>query len=1026
MDPIFSFAQKKFLHLITLSQRDNKLPLIFLDTGILFNTLINLYTICDIWKFPQMKDHDTSNPVSLTHILSHWASTKPDATAYVFLADGEHETHSISYSELFHRSAGLAKKLQTIGRFGDRMLMFYPTGIEFIVAFYGCLHAGLIPVPAYAPKKNSKQDRIDKIIVDCSPAAILGTTDIIHRLSDSDHPLALNGLPPLLATDSEQYTTTDLSISDKITGNTLACLQYTSGSTGSPKGVMLTHENFIKNQQFTQKNWQHDHTSDWMCWLPLFHDMGLGNIVQTLYLGSRCILIPPETFVQKPIRWLNAISRYAAHTSGGPDFAYALCADIPTEEIPADLDLSNWKVAYNGAEPINPNSLLKFTEKFSRFGFCAQAFSPCYGLAEATLAVTAVHKGQPVESISIDVAAFAENRVIVVPDAAGGRVLVSSGISPSDDSVRIVDPNTYESLPEDAIGEIWCCSGGVGQGYWNNSEATRTTFQATLASTSTPHYMRTGDLGFFHAGQLYVTGRLKDVIIIRGKNYYPQDIEFSCSGCHPALVHGGTTAFVDGEQSIDRVIIFQEVKRTQVRGADFEHMLALIKKSVATEHGLALQAIYLLKPGQLPRTSSGKVRRAECLKKLRANEVLSIAQWQSGPATPPLAETIYEVPESKCTTRRSQAEIDQWLAETLTTKFSISQDAIKSDANFAELGLDSINITVLAQLMTEFAGRSVSATQFFDYPTLGELCAHLADAVRSQSRKSPAQSPTLDQHQYAIVGMACDFPGATSLEGFWQMIAAGQQGFAPLATRWSEVGGSKGGENARAGVIDDLFMFDARFFRISDEEARSMDPQQRLLLSTAWEALEHASLSPTELAGSDTGVFIGISSNDYSRGLLDHSDTPYFLTGSALSLAANRISYVFDFKGPSLAIDTACSSSLVALHNALNSLASHECDLALVGGVNALLSSPVDASFNKAGMTSKSSSARIFDAAADGYVRGEGCGVLIIKRLSDAQDNNDRILAVIASSAINQDGRSNGLTAPNGVAQQKVIHKALH
>ncbi|MBJ9978518.1 AMP-binding protein, partial [Pseudomonas sp. S75] len=970
-----------------------------------------------------MKDHDPRNPISLTHILSHWAQTKPDATAYIFLADGENETHAISYSELYRQSAGLAKKLETLGSFGDRMLMFYPSGIEFIIAFYGCLHAGLIPVPAYAPKKNSKQDRIDKIIIDCNPAAILGTSDIINRLSDADHPLALNGLPPLLATDSKQYTTTDLSISDRINGSTLACLQYTSGSTGSPKGVMLTHENFIRNQQFTQGNWQHDHTSDWMCWLPLFHDMGLGNIVQTLYLGSRCILMPPEAFVQKPIRWLNAIFRYAAHTSGGPDFAYALCADIAEEEIPSDLDLSHWKVAYNGAEPINPSSLLKFTEKFSRFGLCPQALSPCYGLAEATLAVTAVHKGQPVESISIDTTAFAENRVIVASEAAGGRVLVGSGISPSDDSVKIVDPNTYEALPEDAIGEIWCCSGGVGQGYWNNTDATRNTFQATLASNPTQHYMRTGDLGFFHAGQLYVTGRLKDVIIIRGRNYYPQDIEFSCSGCHPALVHGGTSAFVDSEQSTDKVIIFQEVKRTQVRGADCEQILAQIKKSVATEHGLALQAIYLLKPGQLPRTSSGKVRRAESLKKLRANEIQSIAHWQSGPATPSPADSTCEA-ESKHTIRRSQAEIDQWLVETLMTRFSLSQDEIKPGSSFAELGLDSINLTVLAQLMSEFTGRDVSATQFFDYPSPGELTARLVGAPLPLEK--PAASPVANAlGQYAIVGMACDFPGAASVEKFWQMIAAGQNAFATLEARWNETGGANGRENTRAGVIDDLFMFDARFFRISEDEARAMDPQQRLLLAVAWEALEHAALVPTQLAGSDTGVFIGISSNDYSRGLLESSNTPYFLTGSALSLAANRISYAFDFKGPSLAVDTACSSSLVALHNALNSLSNHECDLALIGGVNALLSSSVDASFNKAGMTSKSSSARVFDAAADGYIRGEGCGVLVVKRLADAHQNNDRILAVIAGSAINQDGRSNGLTAPNGTAQQKVIRKAL-
>ena len=1328
-------------------------------------------------------------------------------TPFRFLADGESEEINLTYAELDRQARAIAAWLQRTQNPGDRVILIYPPGLEYITSFFGCLYAGVIAVPAYLPRMNRLTSRLLSIVADAKPTLVLTTkkilTDVTKRLAGVPELLSLQWM----ATDNIEPGIEDSWSKPELTGDNLAFLQYTSGSTQAPKGVMVTHRNLIHNSEAIKQFFGNGPHSSGVIWLPPYHDMGLiGGIIQPIYADSTAIVMTPVAFIQRPMRWLQAISKYRATVSGGPNFAFDLCVDRISAEQRATLDLSCWEVAFCGAEPVRHETLERFTEAFAPAGFRREAFYPCYGLAESTLMVTGGRPDRPPVKVSFQSDGLEKNRVVPVanedPDA---RCLVGCGAVAGGQSVCIVDPESLQPAAPDVIGEVWVRGPSVAAGYWKMAEQTRETFGAHLPNGDGP-YLRTGDLGFFFDGELFVTGRIKDLIIIRGGNYYPQDIEHSVQKASGVLALGAGAAFSIEQDETEKLVIVHELN---VRHCDEpDAIFTAMRNVVAEDHELQLDSIVLLKPGQIPKTSSGKIQRratkalyvegmltgvmaaykygasanaredeadeytppdktaatqttataaaptngesahkmngdhapgtngnvapaktdagasrtatpaargatqpeleseldegffrlildgeylsdsaamwdrAESLQQAQENKLRRLAQlarvergdrvvdigsgwggmvrygaeklgveqitgltvsraqydfaskrasdkavfrlgsWREyqperkvdsilcidaiehfvplalraqgkhkevyrrffqkcyeistesafvglqsvvavkradtiqtqadmafiakmfpGSSLPfqddllDSAKGLYDVAEwrsaaadyqktlnawltnlrnnkdliarkyghevfdryhryfeatlrsvqngyvdllqlslqkvlnpdaaaivsdddletenddSEISTnrdplsrpgvkpiRRTAEEVERWLAEELSAKLKILPSDFDVRQPFTNYGLDSVQMVGLIGDLETYLGRSLQPTLAWDYPTTETLAKFLA--TESTDAGGGAQEVELERsvevEPIAVVGMGCRFPGAAGLEEYWQLMTEGREGIVEIpADRWnvdefydSNVDAPGKIVTRWGGFLDNIAQFDPRAFGITPREASRMDPQQRLLLECTWEAFEHAGMAPDRVAGSKTGVFVGIGGTDYMqmyRGLddyLTHVDA-YCGTGNALSIAANRVSYVFDLHGPSLAVDTACSSALVALHYAVTSLRNRDCDMALAAGVNVILSPETTVAFSKARMLSPDGRCKPFDASANGYVRGEGCGVVVLKRLSDAINDGDNILGVVRATACNQDGKTSGMTAPNGPSQMECIRKAL-
>ena len=796
---------------------------------------------------------------------------------------------------------------------------------------------------------------------------------------------------------------------------------------------MISHGALLDNLRMIREAFGLSEQSVGLSWLPLYHDMGLiGGVLQTLFLGARTLLMSPAAFAQKPLRWLQAIDRFGVTVSGGPNFAYAVCADQITAEQAAGLELSRWSLAFCGAEPVRAETIDRFEAKFSAQGFRRGAFYPCYGIAEGTLLVSGSQHPQRPRIFQIDRQRLQSGR-FELSTGSGSQPLVGCGKAWAGQEIVIVAPSSMQECSPGHIGEIWVKGDSVAAGYWGRPEASVDAFQARLAGSGRGPYLRTGDLGVIFDDELVCTGRLKEMIIVRGRNHYPQDIELTACRAHPSLRGDGGAAFAFEVEGMEQVVIVQEVSRGHLKRLDAKQVFTDIRRSVWEEHEIQLQAVVLIRPATLPRTSSGKAQRTASRELFLSGGLSVVAEWRAPTAIPPNGDGSVE-PSVRQHSNRSAVEIERRLVEAIVRRLGVPSDGIDPHAPMAELGLDPFDAVALAAELQSWLGVELPATIAFDHPSIRSLATHLAHPGTPNSGLL-ARPNDRQGRNIAIVGMACRLPGASSPEAYWSLLEKGIDAIREIpAERWAvdlhfdAKAGVPGKMNTRwGGFIESVDLFDPAFFGIAPTEAAFMDPQQRLLLEVAWEALERAGVRPRSLAGSRTGVFVGISNSDYAQ--LQRSDaarlSAYFGTGNSFSVAANRISYLLDLQGPSWAVDTSCSSSLVAAHQACESLRRGESDLALVGGVNLILTPEVTIALSQAGMMSPSGRCKTFSADADGYVRGEGCGVVVLKRWEDAQKDGDRVLALIRGSAVNHDGRTNGLTAPNGRSQQTVIRRAL-
>lgn len=521
------------------------------------------------------------------------AQRLPDAPAYIFLADGADDERVLTWAALDKRARAIAQVLTECDAHGQRVLLTLPSGLEFIEALFGCWYAGAIAVPLCLPRHRRVKHRLHRVATDAQAAFALGTADARERLDGegAEKPVT-DGLRWIEVNTIADPAGDIAPASDQ----PIAMLQYTSGSTGEPKGVMVSHDNITHNSAMIARACRHEEGDTIAGWLPLFHDMGLiGLVMQGACVGARCVFMSPERFLMRPWTWLRMIDRYGAVSSPAPNFAYQMCADRVTDEQKAELDLSGWRNALNGSEPVRAATLDRFAEAFASCGFKREAFFPCYGLAEATLFVSGP----------------GEDRSLAYHDTQGG-VHVGCGLAHEGLDVSIVDPESHKRVADGQTGEIWISGQSCAGGYWNNAEATEQTFQATLAVDGA-RWLRTGDLGFFRDGHLFVTSRLRELIIVGGRNHFPVDIERTVGDCDDAISDSSVAAFSVDTDGAERLVVAAEIDRTVARqGVDTDALTMRVRGAIAEVHEVALHLFVPLRPGGLKRTTSGKISRNAC------------------------------------------------------------------------------------------------------------------------------------------------------------------------------------------------------------------------------------------------------------------------------------------------------------------------------------------------------------------------------------------------------------------------------
>ncbi|MBP6704065.1 MAG: fatty acyl-AMP ligase [Vicinamibacteria bacterium] len=545
---------------------------------------------------------------TLVDVLRNRAQSREGSKGFTFLVDGEGVEERLDYAELERRARSLAAQLSMRVPYGERAVLVFDAGLDYVRALFACFQAGVVAVPAYPPnplRPEAGLAQIERVVIDSGAVAVMGSTGLLTRLRGliADAPWA----PILQWIDVNDASGDCVSSLPEVDAEDIAIIQYTSGSTSDPKGVVVTHRNLVHNSRNIREAFGLSENSSGVSWLPPHHDMGLmGGIIQPMCVGMDMVLFSPQLFTRRPLTFLEAISRFQLTGGGGPNFGYELLTRRVPESAKAKLDLRSWNLAFCGAEPVRTATLDAFTAAFAVCGFRREAFLPCYGLAEATLIVTASEVGQTPRSLSIDAEALGAGRVLRSENPEQGKAFVSCGRPPGEMRVIVVDPDSLARQPEDRAGEIWVKGRNVARGYWRAPEATAAAFDATL-DTGESGFLRTGDLGFIHEGDLFITGRLKDLIIIRGRNLHPADIESTVEHSHPAVRPGRSAAFsaeIDGEE---RLIVVCEVGRKVL--LDSAPVKDAVRVAVAGAHGIAPHEIVLLEPSRLPRTSSGKPRR---------------------------------------------------------------------------------------------------------------------------------------------------------------------------------------------------------------------------------------------------------------------------------------------------------------------------------------------------------------------------------------------------------------------------------
>jgi acyl-CoA synthetase (AMP-forming)/AMP-acid ligase II len=575
-------------------------------------------------------------PTTIVELLRHRAIANTQDLAYTFMVDGKTEGDRLTYAELDRQVRAIAATLQKHNASGERALLLYPQGLEVIAAFCGCLYAGVIAIPVPPPESGRLKrtlPRLRSIVKDAQATIALTTAGIFELIATVKDEFPEFEQMRWIETETVDINLADDWVDPQVDKDRLAYLQYTSGSTSTPKGVMLTHYNLMHHSRYLQQACGYDSNSVTVTWMPYFHDYGLvEGMIVPLYNGHPCYVMSPFSFIKRPLNWLQNMSKYKGTHSQAPNFAYDLCTRRLKAKQIAELDLSSWEAAGNAAEPINPHVMAKFVETFRPCGFKWEAFAPSYGLAENTLLATTKPKGTKPAFLGVETSAMEQDKIVIADrDREDGiRIMAGCGKKVCDTIIAIADPITMTAKASDEVGEVWIKDPSVAQGYWKRPDVSKETFDAYLKDTNEGPFLRTGDLGFLHEGELYITGRIKDLIIIRGTNHYPQDIEWSVQELHSVLRPDYGAAFSIEDKGEERLIVVQEVERRS-GDLDTESIIADIKQEIAEQHEIQVYGVVLAKSGNILKTASGKIQRRACRDNFLAGTLTIIDDWCENP-----------------------------------------------------------------------------------------------------------------------------------------------------------------------------------------------------------------------------------------------------------------------------------------------------------------------------------------------------------------------------------------------------------
>ncbi len=704
--------------------------------------------------------------LSIADILQYRGKFESEKKAFVFLryGSGSAEAERLTYGALLDRALAVAAALQQRCERGDRTLILAPPGLDYIVSFFACMLAGVVAVPAYPPRNAKHLERLSAIAGDCGAASVLSVADLADKLWQ----WGAGRLPTAIAVDALPADAASGWRDPGVRPEDLAFLQYTSGTTGTPKGVMVGHENLAAMLSTTQDGDDWGATDLVVSWLPPYHDLGLiAGILQPLFSDFPAVLMAPASFLQEPARWLRALSDWCATVTLAPNFGYELAAAIGPELAASTLDLSSLRHAISGGEPPRAETQERFARRFAAAGFRPEAFRPGYGLAETTLQVTLARPGAPPRVIVPSEFAVGDADASGLALAAQGAV--SNGLAVAGARVLVVDPSTGMPVPPGQIGAVWVGGPTVTRGYWNRPDETAVSFGARLPNDpGAGPFLRTGDLGALVDGELYVVGRIKELIIIRGRNLYPQDIEAVVAGVHPALERDSTIAFGVERDGAERLVIVHGLGRKALRGLEAPLLFAAIRRAVVEAHEVDPDAIVLVRPATLPRTTSGKLQRLKARAQYLADDLAVVARWSAADVSSETAPEASTVLAELTAAPAGQRPIllQRYLGEVVRGALGLAEPP-GATVGFAGLGLDSLKAVQLGnRLNAELRlGPPLPATALFDQPNLDALTEAVWERV--DVRLNPTRSLAVPNDSVPALVSGVGSLGGTAVALSW-------------------------------------------------------------------------------------------------------------------------------------------------------------------------------------------------------------------------------------------------------------------
>ncbi|BAH06470.1 type I polyketide synthase [Clostridium kluyveri] len=982
------------------------------------------------------------------------ASENQKDKGILFIQDNNAEVF-LTYKQILEKAVYCLGMLQQNGlKQDDFAILSFENNIDFAISFWACILGGIIPAPISYPssfkRKNASLEKLINVWNTLEKPVIISDASMIGSMKNNELYEDCKDMLMLDVSILRQSTvkgSINLSPSEKP-----AFIQFSSGTTSKPKGVILTHKNLLTNIEGIIEGAGLTSEDRFFSWMPYYHDMGLiGNHLTLIALGIFQINMHPVKFVRRPALWFDLISKYKITVTSSPNFGYRLLLRKITDKHLEAWDLSSLRLIFNGAEPIFVPLAKEFMEKLAVCNLSETSMYMVYGMAEACLAVTFPIAGTKPESHCISRNSLVNNLIAEEIDEGNfdSFQMASEGYPVPGTEVRIVDEQGKVVL-EKQLGEIQIKGDNVTSGYINNPEATLKSFQ--------DGWLKTGDIGFMIDGKLCVTGRMKDIIFVNGQNFFAHDIEFKLEefeGVKPGKVV--VCAWHDEKEGREKVALFSALR---INKDNLKSFYANILSKINEIFGIVIEYVVLIK--SIPKTTSGKIQRFMLVQSFLNNEY----EGETFTSDELLLNEIEKIEKSGTSRSLISGQNIDKIREIWSKVLDRPAESIGYNQSFLSLGGTSVKAVQVLGMLEDELELTLSHDILINCETISDMDEYirrLHEENTSEINVTKIAPSLIDKDDdIAVIEMACRFPDASTPEEFWNNIVNGKCSIDEIpADRWDidkyyspNVDAIK--TNCRTGAfIDKPFDFDAEFFNISDEEAAVMDPQQRIMLELVFEILERAGYCKKKIGGKNLGLFIGAGTNsyyEYHLNTLNMSNLksfdsfnsltkeeqesileewknklgithfhPNLLVDNILNMVAARTSQEFNLKGPSMVVDTACSSSIVTIHLACQSLLRGECEFALAGGINLLLTPTPYIYFSSAGALSTSGLSRVFDSQADGFVPGEGAGLVLLKPLKKALKDEDNVLAVIKASAINNDGHSIGVMAPNPDGQREVI-----